>query len=272
MSNSAAVHAVATHSATNFSPATEPVCVFGSNLGGSFESGDGAFAVNFHGAVPGKGFGPQGNSYAIPIQDSTYKVLALETIENYVNEFLNYAARNPHKNFQVLRLGCNPGEYKDEEIAELFRRGGANVRLPGIWLRILKPGMLPRIIIHDPEALLRRPDIKCLLDKYFSVNLPRWRVPKVEIVSTGQSRSMVANDQYARAHGYAHRVMGARQDYYGVETELARNMKAICYATHLVCFVDPDQTSDCRHVRLISIASRHGLTVEEVKITKTRYA
>jgi len=88
----------------------------------------------------------------------------------------------------------------------------------------------------------------------------------VEIVSVGQPKSMVANDVYARAHNFRHRIIGANQDYYRGDIELARATKAVWYATHMVCFVDPDQTNDRRQVRLISMASRNGLTVEAAKI------
>jgi len=250
----------------NTVPVTEPVFVFGSNIAGNYETGYGAFAVAFHGAVAGKGNGMQGNSYAIPTHDSGLHLLPLEVIENYINIFLAHAATHKQTIFQINRIGCANTEYRDEQIAPLFKGAGANCRLPGLWLRILDDESPLRIIVHDPDALLGHLPAQECLDEFFSINLPLWGMESVEIVSVGQPKSMVANDVYARAHKFRHRIIGANQNFYGGETELARSLKAVWYATHLVCFVDPDQTNDIKHVRLISLASRNGLMVEEVKI------
>jgi hypothetical protein len=250
----------------NTAPVTEPVFVFGSNFTGNYETGYGAFAASFHGAVAGKGNGMQGNSYAIPTHDSELQLLPLEVITNYINGFLVHAANHKQTIFQINRIGCSNAGYKDEQIAPLFKKVGANCRLPGLWLRILDSNSPLRIIVHDPDALLGHLPAQQCLDEFFSINLPLWGVKSVEIVSVGQPKSMVANDVYARAHKFRHRIIGANQNYYGGDTELARSLKAIWYASHLVCFVDPDQTNDIKHVRLISLASRNGLMVEEVKI------
>lgn len=249
-------------------PVSEPVFVFGSNIAGSYDAGDGALAMALYGAVAGKNSGPQGNSYAIPTHDSVLQVLPLDVINNYVKSFLLYARNHSQVKFHIARIGCSKGGYKDEEMVPLFRTVSANCYLSGLWLKVLDKKSPMRIIVHDPDALLQRPSVQERLDEYFALNLPVWGTPSVEIVSVGKAGSLAANDAYARKHKYRHRIIGANPEYYGAETELARNSKAIWYATHLVCFVDPDQTTDRRHVRLISMASRHGLTVEEVKIGK----
>ena len=246
----------------------EPVFVFGSNIAGIYEAGAGAYAVAFHGAVAGKGSGMHGNSYAIPTHDSALQILSLDVINNYINGFLVYAANHSQVNFQVARIGCCENGYKDEEMGPLFRQAGPNCHLPGLWLKVQDSKSPLRIIIHDPDALLLRRSVQALLDEYFSHNLPPRDSKSVEIVSVGKSNSLAANDAYARKRKFRHRIIGANPDYYGVETELARNTRAVWYATHLVCFVDPDQTSDRRHVRLISMASRNGLMVDEVNIGK----
>lgn len=250
----------------NTSLVTEPVFVFGSNIAGRHDGGAGAFAVAFHGAVAGQGSGPQGNSYAIPTQNSEFQALPLAVIKNYVDGFLQYAEKHSPQLFQVTRVGCGSAEYKDEQMAPLFKRAGANCLLPGLWLRVLGSTSTPRIIILDPLALLGHQNAQQCLDEYFSLNLPLWGAKSVEIVSVGQSKSLVANDAYARRRKFRHRIIGANPDYYGAEADLARNTKAVWYATHLIWITDPEQTTTRRRVRLISMATRYGLMVDEVVI------
>ena len=135
-------------------PVSEPVFVFGSNITGNHETGDGPFAMAFHGAVAGKGNGMHGNSYAIPTHNSEVQLLPLEIIANYTNAFLAHAAKHSKTIFQINRIGCGNADYQDEQIAPLFKGASANCRLPGLWLRFLDSKSPLRIIVHDPDALL----------------------------------------------------------------------------------------------------------------------
>ena len=82
----------------------------------------------------GKGVGLQGQSYAIPTMQG-----GVETIKPYVDEFIDFARRNPDKYFFVTRIGCGIAGFRDADIAPLF--GGAmemeNVCLPDTFVEIL---------------------------------------------------------------------------------------------------------------------------------------
>jgi hypothetical protein len=111
-----------------------PVFVFGSNLAGRHGKGAALFAFQHRGALYGKGFGRQGNSYAIPTKDSRFRTLSLEEIAQAVQLFLRYAEQHPELTFEVTRIGCGLAGYYDEQIAPMFRGAPDNCILPKEWL------------------------------------------------------------------------------------------------------------------------------------------
>lgn len=112
----------------------DEVFVFGSNLDGFHGGGAARVAFSRFGAEWGKGVGLQGQSYAIPTMQG-----GVETIKPYVDEFIDFARRNPDKYFFVTRIGCGIAGFRDADIAPLF--GGAmemeNVCLPDTFVEIL---------------------------------------------------------------------------------------------------------------------------------------
>lgn len=109
------------------------IFVFGSNLAGRHGKGAALFARNNHGAIYGLGVGPQGNSYAIPTKDHYLKVLPLDRIKIHVDEFLDYARKNPELTFQLTAIGCGLAGYKREQIEPLFQGATENVLWPKEW-------------------------------------------------------------------------------------------------------------------------------------------
>jgi hypothetical protein len=107
-----------------------PIFVFGSNLAGRHGKGAALFAAKNHGAVYGVGRGRTGNSYAIPTKDHNLRTLALDNIQAFVNEFLNYAIAHPELQFQLTAVGCGLAGYKPEQIAPMFATAPSNVQLP----------------------------------------------------------------------------------------------------------------------------------------------
>lgn len=115
--------------------APNEVFVFGSNIDGSHASGAAAFAVRNFGAVVGQAKGLQGQSYAIPTVG-----VSIQDIYYEVEQFLNYAWKNPQKKFLVTRIGCGHGLFTEEEIAPCFVYAikHDNVSLPlSFWEYIL---------------------------------------------------------------------------------------------------------------------------------------
>lgn len=111
--------------------------MFGSNQKGVHGRGAAQDALKNHGAVWHKGTGLAGNSYAIPTKDWYIKTLPLDKINNYVNQFLQFAIAHPEMKFFVTRLGCGLAGYRDEDIAPLFRGYPSNCRMPPEWLPFL---------------------------------------------------------------------------------------------------------------------------------------
>lgn len=112
------------------------VFVFGSNLAGHHGGGAARAAVKKFGAIMGQGVGLQGQSYAIPTMQG-----GVETIQPYVDEFINFAKSHPELKFYVTRIGCGIAGFKDEEIAPLFADalGVDNIILPKVFAEVLEP-------------------------------------------------------------------------------------------------------------------------------------
>jgi hypothetical protein len=106
------------------------IFVFGSNLAGRHGKGAALFAKEHHGAIYGKGWGRQGNSYGIPTKGYKLEVLPLTEIEKYVTIFLQYANDHRELIFKLTPIGCGLAGYLPEEIAPFFKGAPENVHLP----------------------------------------------------------------------------------------------------------------------------------------------
>ena len=107
------------------------IFVFGSNLMGQHMGGAARQAHSKFGAQWGIGAEPTGQCYAIPTMHG-----GLSAIRPYVDQFLQYAAANPHKRFLLTRVGCGIAGFKDREMASLFAGvlSLSNVTIPREWL------------------------------------------------------------------------------------------------------------------------------------------
>jgi len=118
--------------------AEPPVFVFGSNLAGRHGKGAALFARQERGAITGRGYGPQGRSYAIPTKDERLGVLPLAVIAGHVAAFLVYADQHPHERFEVTAIGTGLAGYSPDQIAPMFREAPANCDLPPTFLAVLE--------------------------------------------------------------------------------------------------------------------------------------
>ena len=148
--------------------------VFGSNIEGHHRGGAANLALMKFGAKWGKGFGPQGQSYAIPTMFPSVK-----QIKPYVDEFVQYVKDHPYIRFLITRLGCGIAGFKDRDIAPLFDElwDVDNAIISVEWIVILmerhygderKRDEAPEVI--DENVL------KCLCDKYRYQIGAKWRV------------------------------------------------------------------------------------------------
>jgi hypothetical protein len=123
---------------------TNRVFTFGSNELGKHFGGAAKSAVDNHGAVLGQGFGPQGNSFAIPTctkpcEASDNHSLPDGLLNYYVFNFILYAILHPELEFQVTRIGCGLAGLKDEDVAPLFSAAPDNCLFDEKW-----KGFLPK--------------------------------------------------------------------------------------------------------------------------------
>ena len=109
------------------------IFVFGSNMAGRHGAGAAAFARKHHGAIYGKGVGLQGQSYAIPTKDERLRTLPLETIQLYVDAFLDFAACRQDLTFCVTPIGCGLAGYKRSQIEPMFEDMPQNCRFAETW-------------------------------------------------------------------------------------------------------------------------------------------
>lgn len=113
------------------------IFVFGSNLAGRHGLGAALHARKHHGAIYGRGFGPQGDAYAIPTKDRSIRTLPLGRIREYVQDFLDHAREYPELQFQITRIGCGLAGYHDRDIAPMFRNAPSNCHFDPAWKEYL---------------------------------------------------------------------------------------------------------------------------------------
>jgi hypothetical protein len=121
------------------------IFTFGSNEAGRHGKGAAKQALRW-GAVYFRGIGMQGQTYAIPTKDRSIKTLPLDKIQNYVEEFIDFAIAHPELTFLVVEIGCMLAGYKPEQIAPLFKRAieVENIHLPRRFWTVLKPESIVR--------------------------------------------------------------------------------------------------------------------------------
>lgn len=119
---------------------TGEIFVFGSNTAGRHGKGAALTAKLHYGAKQGQGVGLVGQSYAIPTKNGRLQTLPLSHIQNYVDEFIEFA-KHSNLNFFVTAIGTGLAGYRHEQIAPMFADAPKNCRLPPEWLDILNTKM-----------------------------------------------------------------------------------------------------------------------------------
>ena len=109
---------------------SKEIFVFGSNLSGIHGAGAAKAAFEDYGARWHVGFGPQGNSFAIPTKDWDIETLPLPTITVFVDLFKDYARLNDDFKFRLTAIGCGLAGYAPADIGPMFKGVTSNVVLP----------------------------------------------------------------------------------------------------------------------------------------------
>lgn len=114
------------------------IFVFGANEQGIHGAGAAKVALAFEAEI-GVGFGPQGNTFAIPTKDWRIQTLPLDVIEHYVKRFIAFAKEMPNLTFFVTAIGCGLAGYEPKDVAPMFKEAVQleNVYLPQSFWNIL---------------------------------------------------------------------------------------------------------------------------------------
>lgn len=115
------------------------IFVFGSNMAGIHGAGAAYFAMKNCQAAWGVPFGLTGKAFAIPTKDARLNTLSLETVKEYVLNFIAFAKCHPELQFFVTRIGCGLAGFTDHEIAPLFKEVPDNCELPHGWSSLRPP-------------------------------------------------------------------------------------------------------------------------------------
>ena len=114
------------------------VFVFGSNEAGRHGLGAAKLAREKYGAVYGVGVGFRGNSYAIPTKDGQLKILPLNTVKKYVEDFIRFACQHPELIFNVTEIGCGLARPKhqtrEQRVADIAPMFANAIGLPNVYL------------------------------------------------------------------------------------------------------------------------------------------
>lgn len=155
--------------------------MFGSNLAGSHGGGAARVALYRFGASWGQGEGLQGNSYAIPTMQG-----GVETIQPYVNRFIEFAKREKALTFYVTKIGCGIAGFEIKDIAPLFRNAYKlpNVILPLEFVELIekeKINSLPsEITVHCHGITKTFADIILTLNKEKKYTSPEQAISDLE--------------------------------------------------------------------------------------------
>ena len=115
------------------------IFVFGSNLA-VHSAGAAKYAYDNFGAIYGKEYGLQGQSFAIPTKDRYIsKSLSINMIKGYVMLFYYHALTHENNVYYVTPIGCGYAHYKPKDIAPLFKDfiNLKNVYLPEEFIKII---------------------------------------------------------------------------------------------------------------------------------------
>ena len=113
------------------------IFVFGSNEAGRHGAGAARDALHRYGAIMNVGFGPQGESFAIPTKDWNIQTLPITVIKQYIDRFIVYARWHPALTFKVTQLGCGLAGLQAKDIAPLFRFAPHNCLFDEAWKEFL---------------------------------------------------------------------------------------------------------------------------------------
>jgi hypothetical protein len=146
------------------------IFVFGSNEGGYHSKGAAKQAMTW-GAIWRQAAGLQGKTYGIPTKDkSIRRILTIDEIKKYVDDYIQFAKRNPEYIFLTTAIGCGLAKYKPKDIAPLFEEAipVENIYLPEKFWKILKNRCFPyntKPMVGEEYEILKKTASRLMSDK-----------------------------------------------------------------------------------------------------------
>lgn len=117
---------------TTDKPPKNSVFVFATNSRGYHNTSLAHEAVLKYGAVMYQGHGLSGNSYAIPVWDSSGKPLRYSAYSTHIEQFLEHAAINSDREFWLTDIGAAIGIPK-HILIDMFSSAPKNCIFPANW-------------------------------------------------------------------------------------------------------------------------------------------
>jgi hypothetical protein len=106
---------------------------FGVDLSHKDTSEEFIFAKKYKFLKSNKQIGINGQNYCIPIKNDNGRLISINQIKTYIENFIEYANENPEISFQVTEIACSENEYNSFQIAPLFKNAPLNCLLPAHW-------------------------------------------------------------------------------------------------------------------------------------------
>lgn len=119
-------------------PPAGEIFVFGSNFSGIHGAGAAKIAHRKYNAKFGVGFGPTGQSFAIPTKGWSIDDIPISAFKNFIDAFVSYTHVRKNQKFFVTRVGCGLAGYTDKDIAPLFRGCNMNCNFSEEWMCFLE--------------------------------------------------------------------------------------------------------------------------------------
>lgn len=231
---------------------------FGSNLSGRHGKGAAKTALKW-GAKMGQSKGLQGQTYGIPTKDaSVQRVLGLDEIKPFVEEFIDFAKKNPNLIFLVTEIGCGLSKMSPRQIAPLFKDAISvqNIHLPiRFWNKLIKSISFKVIIagsrdFNNYDLLVKKCDkILSQIDN------------KIEIVSGKASGADTLGENYAKDRGYPVEPFPADWNNLGKKAGYIRNEEMAKYADALIAFWDGESKGT---KNMIELAKKYNLKTKVI--------
>lgn len=120
-----------------FTPPSNRIFVFGSNLRGRHGKGAALHAAKYYGAEEGVAIGHINQCYAIPTKDQMIRPLHIKQVEHFISGFKAYAHTHPNLEFNVTQVGCGLAGFSPEEISKFFINYGPNMWFDPEWQKYL---------------------------------------------------------------------------------------------------------------------------------------